>query len=163
MTKRSDLIPLLQMMIGADGPSTWVSNVPWPVHNAIAEYRAEFAATSTLGLLGEIEVVPCPGLGVKVEGLNAAIDALVDSGELVCQDRGFYSCWSVHPNLLHEYRRRLMRTEPSEAAIIYRAAQRWSALASISLKNMRAAEVSPGPMSRSGMPMRLQPSAPIFR
>ena len=134
MTKRSDLVALLQMMIGADGPSTWVSNVPWPVHIAIAENRVRVSGHLHLGFDGRDSCRPMPWTGMKVEGLNAAIHELSISGELICQDRGFYCCWSVRPDSLHEYRRRLMRTDPTEAAVVYRAAQRWSALASISLK-----------------------------
>ena len=163
MVQRADLTALLRMLIGADGPSTWVCNVPWPVHNAIAEYRDELATTCTLGLANELEVVPCPGLGMKVEGLNAAIDELAFSGELIREDLGFYCCWSVQPSVLPEYRRHMMRADPAEAAIVYRAAQRWLALASISLKNLRAAGVSSGSMSRSVIPMRRQPMVPTLR
>jgi len=163
MIDSSELVGLIQLLLGAHGPSTWPANVPWPMHQAIAEFRVDLASTRTLGLTQSIDVVPCPGLGLKVEGLDGAVDELQFLGQLSLHDCGFYSFWSVTAGCIPEYRRRVMRSDPAEAALLHCAAHRWSALAATSLKNVRTAVESSGSTSRSATPMRRQLVAPALR
>jgi hypothetical protein len=155
MTSDGSLVPLLGLLIGAGGPAIWPANVPWPLHQAVAEIGDELSRTHTLGI-GSMDVVPAADLGLKVVGLNEAVNQLALDGELFWQDHGFFSCWTVEESRSHHYRRELMRVDATEATLVYRAARRWSALAAISLKNLRKAVASAGSTSLSGTPIRRQ-------
>jgi hypothetical protein len=150
----------MQLLLASGGPREWPANVPWPLHQTVVEFLDQIVESRTLQFSNEVEVVPYPGLGLKVVGLDDAVVELGRFGVIGLEDDGFAAMWVVNPQGIDRHRRDLMRCDAVEAAVLYRAARRWSALAATSLKNVRSASVSSLSMSRSRTPNRRQLKAP---
>ncbi len=144
----------VRVLIGAGGPLEWVADAPWPLHQVVVELHRSSAAEHVLP--ADLELAPRPGVGLHVDGIEAALHDLARSGELSLVDEGVFSCWRVTEDVVPAYRQMLMGLPPEEAAALYLAGRRWAALATTSLKKLRTASRSAGSTSRSSTPILRQ-------
>lgn len=152
----ASLEELVRLLIGAGGPTEWPANVPWPLHQAVASEVTALSIGTDSDDVQPVTVVPWPGLGLKVEGLDAAVHRLALAGELSAVDHGFFSCWSVASRCLPALRQMVMRLDVGDALTAQRAGRRWAALCETSLKNLRIAAASSTSTSRSAIPTALR-------
>lgn len=146
------LVPLLRRLLSAGGPSEWPANVPWPLHQAVAE-RHEVLCPGVLP-------VPSAGIGWWVPGLDDAVVELAREGHLTLTEAGFTNWWvstAIRPD---GDRRELMRCDPSLAQVTYEAARRWAALSATSANTLRKASASVSSRSLSAIPIRRHLSVP---
>lgn len=151
-------------LLAADGPREWVAGVSWPLHRALLGLQAEVSAAGPESSLPYDDLItrPDPEAGTAVAGAEDAIRELASAGLLSLEGDGLAAVWTVDERHLVGPRRELMRLQPTDVDLIYRAARRWAALAVTSLKKWRIASESSTSMVRSGTPNRRHPTLAGF-
>ena len=145
---------LVRLMQASGGPDQWPSRVPWPLHQALFEAREALQQVVLRGSPVDLAAVPCPDVGWKVEHVEGAIRELERSGLVRLVEVDPFRCqFLAQEGARQPVRRELMLLDPAEAAVIYRAALRWRALASTSLKNLRISASPPSETVRSSIPI----------
>ena len=147
-------------LLAAGGPSEWLVGIRWPLHRALIDLAESVALAQSPLPYHAISTRPDPDVGVAVAGADAAVSALVGVGLLVPQGHGLTECWAVDADRLVAPRRELMQLPARDAELVYRAGQRWAALAATSLKNWRTPSRSASPRFGSPMPNRRQVAEP---
>lgn len=140
-------------MLAAGGPAKWPANVPWPLHQAVAEHAQD------LGL--REQPVPAPGTGWCVPGLDEAVLQVARGGALTLVEADLTSWWVRKEMAPVAARRDLLRCDADVARVTYLAARRWAALTATSSKTLRRALASVGTRSRSAIPIRRHFSVPF--
>ena len=148
------VVELVRLMQASGGPDQWPARMPWPLHQALFEARDALHQVVLRGGVVDVAAVPCPDLGWRVEHVDAAIRELERSGLVRLVERDpFRGYFLAQEGAMRPVRRDLMVLDPSTAAVIYRAAVRWRALASTSLKNLRISASSLSETVRSSIPI----------
>jgi hypothetical protein len=142
----------LRALLGAGGPAEWAAEVPWPLHQVLAELCGSKSAPTLLQ--AGLRLEPRAGVGVHVSGVESVLHDFARRGELALIDEGFFSSWQVVEEFVPGYRRLLLTLPAEEVVAIYRAGLRWAALSATSLKNLRTACASAWSTTRSGTPNR---------
>lgn len=152
MGNSDPMVTVLRRLLAAGGPECWAANVPWPMHQAVAEFLPD--------LCPEVEPVLDASVGMRVPGLDQAVHQLALDGAIRLQDEGFVSWWIVTGTDRRNHQRELFRCDPVIARQHHLAARRWAALAATSANTLRKASWSPDGTSRHALPMRRQPIVP---
>lgn len=149
-------VRLVRLLLGAAGPPEWAAQGLWPLHEVVSQLQRDGHTAAAAIAPG----VPRAGIGLHIDGLEAAMHHLARSREIDLFQEGMFSSWCVDASVIPTYRHMLMRMPPSEVAELYRAGRRWAALAATSLKKLRTASASAGSTTRSEIPNLRKPDTP---
>jgi hypothetical protein len=147
---------LVTLMLVADGPPVIPARGNWPLHVALRELHESASREGERDLARLLSLRPSPDVGVRAEGADRALFALVQSGTLVAEGSGRGVVLLVNDAMLVPWRRSIMRLDLGAARLVQRAATRWRTLADTSAKNRSTAARSSTPTVASGAPNRLQ-------
>jgi hypothetical protein len=136
--------------------------VTWPVHRALAWLSAEFSRRATAPPM-PLATRSDPDVCVAVEGVEAALAALVDEGFLVQSGAGYTARWVINAEWATSARRELLREDPLTAALLVQAGQRLAVWASTALKNSETAAASWAPAVDGPTPTVRQPPLVVLR
>lgn len=151
--ERVESVVQIVRLLQAVGPRRWPARVPWPLHTALVETAEALRLVIVDGKPVTLSAEPSPDLGWRVQGVDAAILELERSGVICLEADAFCECFVVDERELEAISRDFTLLEATQAASIYRAGERWRALASTSLKNLRMAAPSSGETVPSEMPI----------
>lgn len=100
---------------------------------------------------------------MAVEGVEAALTALIHEGFLVQSGFGYTARWVIDPELATSARRELLREDPLIAVLLVQAGQRLAVWASTALKNAETAAASWAVTVDGPMPTVRQPPLVALR
>jgi len=151
----SDTQELVTLMLVAGGPRVIPARGNWPLHRALREFHEAASRAGERDLAGLLELRPSADVGVRAEGADRALFALVQAGMLIPEGSGRAAALRVNEEVLVPWRRSLMRLDLRALGLIQRGATRWRVLAETSAKNRSTAARSSTPTVASETPNRL--------
>lgn len=136
--------------------------VTWPVHRALVWLSAEFFRRATAPPV-PLTTRSDPDVCVAVEGVEAALAALIDEGFFVQAGTGYTARWVIDPESAISARRELLREDPLTGALLVQAGQRLAVWASTALKNSETAASSWAATMEGPMPTVRHPPLVALR
>ena len=129
---------LVAMMLSAGGDLELTPGLEWPLHQALRGLAQDADRLGLRACFHPMSYRPDPGVGIRVDGANAALAELRWQGALVPVGRGMTARLLPSPEGQLEARRQLMQLPAEVAALVYRTARRWASLAATASKNWSA-------------------------
>lgn len=142
-------------MLVAGGPPVIPARGNWPLHQTLRELRESASHSGERDLASLLTLRPSADVGLRAEGADCALLALMQSGLLIPEGSGRAAALRVNDEVLVSWRRSLMRLDLRALRLIQRAGTRWRTLAETSAKNRSSAARSSTAVVASGTPNRL--------